>query len=193
MDDNLNKLKQQWQQLSDRNKSLNEANLRLAEKLAHKATTSLQERLSQRVSRTGWIALLIPLISPLLYFELNMPWWVAVLYAVFGILMSWKAFSFSLYIQDSYLIDLPVADAIKRASDIKIRLNRNEFLGIVLGFILLCIMALTIPDGPEHTAIIVGGTIGLVIGSAIGIRLYMSNMRIARDLLRSLKANDTND
>lgn len=186
MEDNLDILKQQWQQLSARTAALEDANRKLAAELAHSKVTPLQEKLAARISRMGWVSLIMPLLAPLLYYELYMPWWVALLYAVFGLLMSVVNFWLGEYVRERPLAELPVADAIRRASRIKLHQIRQEVIGLSLCFALITTMAICLPDGPEREPMIIGGAVGFVIGMAIGIHRFLANLRLSRQLLASL-------
>lgn len=188
MNDNLDILKQQWQQLSARTQNLEQANRRLAERLAKSRTSSLQERLAARIGRIGWFGLILPILAPLLYYELMMPWWVALIYALFGLAMSIISFFLSEYVRAERLAELPVAEAITRAMKIKERQQQTRYIGIVLGISIVALMAFMLPEGPEREPIIIGGGIGLMIGLAFGINRCIVNARLAREIVKSLKS-----
>lgn len=184
--DDLDSLKQQWQQLSARTRQLEETNRRLAEKLAGSKTTSLQQRLAARISRMGWGGLVLPALAPLLYYEFSMPVWVAVCYALFGLVMSSLSFWFAEFIRAENLTEMPVSDAISRATKIKELQAQLRTFGSITAIALVTSMAFMIPEGPDRQPIIVGGSIGLVIGLAIGIRRCIINARLAREIIKSV-------
>lgn len=187
MNDNLDILKQQWHQLAARTEALEEANRRMAENLSHSKTSSLQDRLASRITRTTYAGLVLPLLSPLLYYMLMMPWWVCTLYALFGLTMSIIYFMFAEYIRDERLTDMPVAAAIERASRIKVRQTQIRTGGMLTGFALVALLGFMVPEGPERETILIGGIIGFVIGLVFSIQRCIVNARIARDLVRSLR------
>lgn len=187
MEDNLDILKQKWQHLAARTEALEEANRELAEKLAGNRTTSLQERLARRNFNILWFGLVLPVLAPLLHYELSMPWWVCVLYGLFGVAMSLMSLMLSEYIRAVPLTELPVAAAIERASKIKIRQARDRLIGIVLGTVLIATMFFVLPEGPEREPIIIGGSVGLAVGLVFGVVRCVVNERLARELIRSLK------
>ena len=187
MDENLEILKQQWQHLSARTDALEEANRRMAEKMARTKTSSLQDRLATRIIRMGWLGIILPALAPLLYFELSMPWWVSVLYGLFGVIMSVASFFMGEYVREYRMAEMPVAEAIERATKIKVNLGRVRLAGFVMGSVLVALMVYVLPEGPEREPIIIGGSVGLCIGLVIGIRRWLVNARLARELLRSLK------
>ena len=185
--DDLDTLKKQWQQLAARTQNLEEANLRLARQLARTKTTSLQERLANRITRMGWFGLILPVLAPLLYFELDLPWWLAIFYGLFGLVMSILSFVLGEYIRAERLTELPVAEAIARATKIKLRQRQVRIVGIILGAVLIFLMAFMLPDSPERVPIIVGGSVGLAIGLAIGVHRSLVNARLAREIIRSVE------
>ena len=83
MTDNLDELKKQWQSLSTRVDNLAETNRRLSERLAKSNVTSLQESLASRIRRWAGIELVMPLLAPMLYSTIGLPWPICVAYALF--------------------------------------------------------------------------------------------------------------
>lgn len=187
MDEDLRILKEQWSKLSARTDKLEEANRIMAGRMASTKTTSLQSRLAKRVTRMGWLGLLLPVLSPVIYYELGLPWWISLAYAVFGVVMSIISFGFGEYIKSETLTEMPVSDAIERASRIRTFQNIVRTLGMILSMSLIATMAFYIPEGPEREAILVGGGIGFAVGLVIGLRRCFVNARIARQLIKSLK------
>lgn len=185
--DNLDTLRQQWQQQSARTAELEEANRRLADTLSRQKAESLQDRLGARFSRFGWIGLILPALAPLLFYVINLPWWVAVFYGAFGVVMSALNFWLSEFILSKRLADMPVAEAIERATRIRMRQSRTTIFGIIMAIPLIASMGMLLPNGPERESILIGGAVGLVIGAVIGIHRLVVNARITRELLDSVK------
>lgn len=188
MTDNLDELKKQWQSLSTRVDNLAETNRRLSERLAKSNVTSLQESLASRIRRCAGIGLVMPLLAPMLYSTIGLPWPICVAYALFGLMMAWLSFRFARFINSERLIDLPVSDAIMRASEIKSRQEHIRLLGMVCAALLIASVFYALPD-KDNTWVMAGFAAGLVIGLAIGIPRAVANHRIARKLVDSLKEN----
>ena len=172
--------------LSAKTQQLEEVNRKLAAKLANTKVKSLQQRLAARTFNIAWFGIILPVIAPLLYFELEMPWWVAIFYGAFGIAMSCLAFSFGLFVKNCRLTELPVAEAINMAYRIRNRQQINLYCGILFGVILIVTMGCAVPEGPERTTIFIGGGIGLAIGLAFSVNRCIVNARLARELIDSL-------
>ena len=187
MDDNLDGMKRQWQQLLARTADLELANKELARKLGESKLESIQDRLARRTALTGWIGLLLPVLAPLVYYQMMMPVWIAVLYGCFGVMTSMSSFMFSEYIKEEKLTEMPVARAIERASKIKRRQALLRIAGIAMCLGIVILMAVWLPTGEEREPIIVGGSVGLAVGLVVGIRRSVIDARLARQLIQSLK------
>lgn len=187
--DDLDIIKQQWQQHSGLTDRLEETNRMMAERLRSGRISSLQERLARRYTRAGFGALALPVLAPFLSLELDLPWWVAVLYGLFGTIMSCANFWLAEHIRSVLLIELPVAESIGRALRLRLMQTRLRIAGLILGVSLVVVIALSLPIGPQRESIILGGAVGLAIGIAIGLRICLVNLRLTRRLLDSLKTS----
>ena len=183
--DDLDIIKQQWQRLAARTEALEQANQQMARQLASNKISSLQDRLANRISRLGWLGFVLPILAPLLYYLLNLPWWIAIAYAVFGIIMAALSLWIAEYIRAEDLASMPVAQALKRAVNIKKYQNRSRIFGIACCAVIIAGIVLMAPAGPEREAILIGGSIGFVIGLAFGIHRCIINARLTRDLIKS--------
>lgn len=183
--DNLEELKRQWKQLSARFDNLEETNRRLSERLSRCKVTSLQEQLAAVVGRWGWIGLALPVLSPMLYFDMNLPLWYCILYGVFGLVMMFLSLRFSRYVRSVPLTTLPVAEAIKRATLIKLRQTRMQLVGFVMAMLLIGTGGLLVPEA-EREAAVIGAAVGMCIGLAISIPRCVANARLARKIVEEL-------
>lgn len=188
MTDNLDELKRQWQRLSTRTDNLEEANRRLSERLAKSNVTSLQESLAGRIRRCAGVGFVLPLLAPALHSAMGLPWWICVAYALFGLIMAFLSFRFVKFIRAERLIDLPVSDAIIRASIIKARQEHIRTIGLVTAFILIGSIFYMMPDR-DDTWLIAGFISGIVLGLTFGLPRAITNHRIAKKLVESLKEN----
>ncbi len=186
MTDNLDELKRQWQRLSTRIDNLEETNRALSERLAKSKVTSMQERLANRINNWAGLGFLLPLMAPLLHSAIGLPWWVCIVYALFGIIMAFLSYRFVKFIRTDRLIELPVSNAIRKATAIKIRQERIRLAGICMGIFVICSIYYCIPE--QHSEIMsIGFSVGLAGGLAIGIPRAITNHRLARRLVESLK------
>lgn len=172
--------------MSTRIDNLEEANRKLSDRLAKSNVTSLQESLASRIRRWAGIGLIMPLLAPMLYSTVGLPWPICVAYALYGLIMAWLSFRFAQFINSERLIDLPVSDAIMRASKIKSRQEHIRLLGLVCALLILGAFYWTLPD-KDNTWVMTGFATGLVTGLAIGIPRAIANHRIAKKLVESLK------
>lgn len=187
MTDNLDELKQKWQQMSARVEQLEETNLRLTERLAHSKVTTLQEKLAARIRRWGYIGFLLPFLAPVLSLDLGLPWWYSCLYGFYGLLAAANSFWLSHYIMEERLTDLPVSKAIERASRIKMRQQRCLIVGYISVVVLLGVGAFLLPESDMYEGVLVGGAVGAVVGFSIGTPRAVANIRMAKKMIESLK------
>jgi len=187
MTDNLDELKRKWQEMSARVDQLEETNLRLTECLAHSKVSSMQEQLADSVRRWGYVGFVLPIIAPTLTIVLHLPLWYALLYAVFGLVSAFNSFMFAKYIMAESLAEQPVAQAVKRAIKIRIRQHRRLISCFACAAILITIGAFLLPPGYMRTEVLIGGIVGLIIGLSIRIPRVMNDIRLAKNMVESLK------
>lgn len=186
MSDNIEQLKQQWQRLAIRTDALEEANRKLVSRLAHQRVESLQDLLYHRIKRFVLFGLVLPVLSPTLVLCVEQPVWVAVLYAVFGVLMSCIYARFARYIKEKQISDLPVVEAVERASKFKMKLINARIIGIIGGVIVIASFALTLPEADKVSLLIAAG-VGLVIGLAISIPRAINTARLVKRIAAALE------
>lgn len=187
MTDNLDELKQKWQELSARADVLEDINHKLTQRLACGKITNLQQQLAGRIQRWGYIGFLLPVLAPALVFKLDLPVWYALLYAAFGLVAAVNSFMFTRYIRSQSLVEMPVADAIKRAVYIKTRQQRTYIAGFLFLLVFFVIGIIVFPSNQQTLEIFIGALVGLVAGLLIGIPRMITNIRIARRMVDSLK------
>lgn len=187
MTDNLDELKQKWQELSARVDVLEDINHKLTQRLACGKVTNLQQQLAGRIQRWGYIGFLLPLLAPGLVYMLNLPVWYALLYAAFGLIAAVNSFMFTRYIRSQSLVEMPVADAIKRAVYIKTRQQRTYIAGFLFLLVFFVIGIIVFPSNQQTLEIFIGALVGLIAGLLIGIPRMITNIRIARRMVDSLK------
>lgn len=183
--DPLDRLRAQWQQMQPDSGRLSDTNRRLSGLLAATQPSSTQARLCRRLKRFAYIGLAFPLLGWMLFAELEMPLWLCLAYVVYGVVMAALNWLLGAYVNKKVLVELPVAEAIRRASLIKLRQTRLRTAGIVLGTALIWALLADI-FARGNDAMTVGALIGLLIGLSIGVPRLIVNARLARKLLREL-------
>lgn len=186
MTDNLDELKRQWQKISVSTDSLKETDMRLSDRLKASRIGSNQERLASRISRCSIPGLILPVLAPILHYELALPWWYCILYAAYGIVMTAVGLLFARYIRAVNLALLPVAESVERAIRIRSIQNYIQLAGFMLCFAILFVGAWVLPDY-LRVEVLYGASAGMVIGLAIAIPRLVSNIRLSRQLLDSIR------
>lgn len=182
----LDFIKQQWQQLSVKVDNLEQANQRLSDQLARTNAKSFQERLAGRVKRISWAGLLLPVLAPMLYFSLQMPVWICVVYAIYGIFMCILNRRLSTFILSKNLLEISATEALQHATAVRLYQKNLRILSAILAILLLFGMYYMLPVTEHHTFILMGGLVGLVLGLAFAIPRCITNARLARRMAQSL-------
>lgn len=182
----LDFIKQQWQQLSVKVDNLEQANQRLSDQLARTNAKSFQERLAGRVKRISWAGLLLPVLAPMLYFSLQMPVWICVVYAIYGIFMCILNRRLSAFILSKNLLEISATEALQHATAVRLYQKNLRILSAILAILLLFGMYYMLPVTEHHTFILMGGLVGLVLGLAFAIPRCITNARLARRMAQSL-------
>lgn len=185
MTDNLDELKKQWQELSQRTQNLEEANRRLSERMARSKVCSTQERLADTIWRWSLTGFVLPVLAPLLHEAADLPWWYCGLYALFGVIFAAIWWNFANYIRAERLTDMPVAAAIERALIIKLRQQKIRTVAWICGIIIIGIGGFLIPV-EDRMPTLIGGAIGLIVGLAISLPRIIANERMARSMVDDL-------
>ncbi len=183
--DPLEQLRNHWRQLRVDTDGLDEANRVLSETLATKKVNSMQEQLAGRMRRIAWLGLAFPPMAMMMYYELSMPLWLCVMYVAVGLLMAVLNRMLGDYVAEERLMDLPVADAIRRATYIRVRQQQLRVAGMVAGAVVIGFLLAEIIDTGNDIALL-GAIVGMAVGLAIGIPRCIRNARLARKLVESL-------
>ena len=94
---------------------------------------------------------------------------------------------FTRYIRSQSLVEMPVAEAIKRAVYIKTRQQRTYIAGFLFLLVFFVTGIIVFPSNQQTLEIFIGALVGLVAGLLIGIPRMITNIRIARRMVDSLK------
>lgn len=181
----LEELKAQWNQLSVRVDQLEQENRRLAGKLATGRATTAQQRLANHYFRHGLSGLILPLISPLIVMVLDMPLWIAVVYALFGIVCMVADIFFACYVRRSNFAVMPVVESLENMLIVKKKQRRLMITFVIMGGIFLGFVFF--PALRDEPTVLVGAFIGLIVGLCIGIALYLRKVKLINEILKELR------
>lgn len=182
----LEELKNTWQNLNIRVSQLEEDNRRTANALSAGRAQSAQAALAKMYKVSGCAGLLLPGFAPMIVKILGLPLWVAVIYAVFGVLMSILSFCFSAYIMRTDVINCPVVQAMKHVVAIRKYQGRIRIMGIFLGSaVLLSMLAVMLRE--SEIGLIIGFVGGLIIGLPVAIFKIRRQIRLTRQIQSALE------
>lgn len=188
----LDELRNSWQTLSLRVDNLEATNRRLAKELCSERATSVQQRLARSYRfMSVWGFVLLPLAFPL-YYVIDMPAWLCVLYAVFGILMGLIYLCFASYISRSNYVSLPMVDAVRHALRVRMMQRRILVGGLVMGLVVI-VPFFWILFGKEDPVPFYGACVGGAVGLAIGIQKELKFFRLSRQMLAELRRFTSGD
>lgn len=187
--DPLEQLRESWQKLSLDAEGLDKTNKMLSEQLARKKTTTIQDDLAARLRRISWIGVAFPPLAFVMFYQLDMPLWLCVTYTVFGLLMASLNRILGDYVSAVRLVELPVAEALRRATYIKVRQQQLRALGVTAAFMVVGLLMMELLE-TGNDAVVLGAVVGLVAGLAIGIPRCVKNARLARKLVESLSSHE---
>lgn len=125
------------------------------------------------------------LLSPVVYFVLHTPIWMAALYLGYGIVMSAVYLSMMWYVGNFNFYSLPVKEALEKV--VKLRMYQRRillwgFAGLIPVLAPLLYFLSLNPNSAVLTGAIVGGLIGLAIGIAKELRFFRNSRRLLREL-----------
>lgn len=190
--DPLEELRESWRKLSADSEELDKANKMLSEQLSRKKAVTIQDELSGRLRRISRIGAVFPLLAFVMFYQLDIPLWLCVMYTVFGLVMGALNRILGDYVSAVRLVDLPVADALRRATYIKVRQQQLRALGVTTALMVVGLL-MTELLSTGNDAMVLGAAAGLAGGLAIGIPRCIKNARLARRLVESLSQDGEND
>lgn len=185
-------LKQNWNKACINNELLKADNLRLARELATGRAQTARDKLASYYRRSSVCAILLPSLAPALVIILDLPVWLAVLYAVFGIVMGVVNYCFARYIKNCDYTSVPTVEALSIAIKIARYQRYIRSVGIFVGCILVATMFYFAIDRDDYsmvTAFIFGLVGGLIFGTIKYIRMSALVRRMKAEL-QSLVEDD---
>ena len=188
--DKLNEIKSLWSRLHADNEALREANRRLSAQLSRHRVSTLQSRFSRRFIFYCLMALVLTLSSPILVTVLDFPVWMAVVYGGYGLIMFTLNTLLKHYIDAYNLSLMPVAEALLRATKIKIHYQQTRLIGFATCVPVLIGFFYCITDDPY---MYIGAGIGLCVGFSIGITRLLTDLRYTRKIIDSVNGKNLNE
>lgn len=187
---NIDELKSQWQELRLRVDRLEDNNIRLAQQLAAGKAVASKQQLATTYLRGAITGMILPVIAPLLVTLLEFPRWIAVCYALFGLIMSVANLCMRSYILKADYMSLPVIQALENALNIKLRMRRLRFVSMSMGAIVIASIVFELLD-KNDTYMSAGFVIGLICGLFIGIIKWRQQSRLSRRMIEELRNADS--
>ena len=186
----LDNLKTAWRQMGERIGNLECENRRMAERLAAGKATTAQHRLASTAKRSICASAIIPFLAPLISNYLDFPVWVAVAYALFGVIVGVANLMLYNTITRCDYMSLPLVNAIENAVKIRRQLRNTRALGLSLGSIIILSFIYCILSTFEtvDNSIIYGILIGFAVGAFIGARKWIEPTRLSNEIIRELRA-----
>ncbi len=181
----LEGLKDKWQRIAVKTDALEDGNRRLAQELASGRIRTAQRSLVDFYIKAGIIGLCVVALSPMIVTVLEFPIWVAVVYGVFGLIMSILNFCFSRRIARTSYISLPVVEALSLAVALRKKQKQLRAIGISFGLVVLLSLAVPAFD-VSNDAVYIGFLSGLAIGIPLAIVKNRRATRLARKLQEEL-------
>lgn len=183
----IEQLRHTWQHASFKAADLDSDNRRIAGRLAAGRAQSAVVKLFRYYRRASIQALALPVLSPVLYFEIDLPLWIAAIYAFFGIVMAALLSTFARSISTVDLTSIPTVKAMQLSLDIKRRQRLLRCFSISTGVFIIISIFFAIIDTDE-TSVLWGFFIGLIIGGILGIKRYLDANRLIREMQQELSS-----
>lgn len=181
----LDKLKEDWKNLTIRNDELERRNRELTRRIADERIKNNQQRLAANY-RTGFLGLLFPLISMMLYEYNAQSLTLCIIYSAFGLIVGGYHLWFRHYVKSTDYTSLDTVSAVERAAKIVKYQDRATATSVCACVMLLSFMLYEFYDRCGFDTFI-SGIIGATAGAVIGLKVYISNRRNARSMLEELK------
>ena len=185
----LDKLKEDWKNLTIRNDELERRNRELTRRIADERIKNNQQRLAANY-RTGFLGLLFPLISMMLYEYNAQSLTLCIIYSAFGLVVGGYHLWFRHYVKSTDYTSLDTVSAVERAAKIVKYQDRATATSLCACVMLLSFMLYEFYDRCGID-VFISGIIGATAGAVIGLKVYLSNRRNARSMLEELKKSTT--
>lgn len=183
----LEELRRVWQKTRLNDSRLEDDNRRMAERIVGGRVATTQNRLASHYRTSFFGGLLLPIISPFIFYVLDFPIWVAALYAFFGLVMAAVNISFSRYIESCRFMSEPVVKALADAVTIAKRQRLIRAFGISCGLV-ICVTMFYYGFESSEWAIIQGLCIGMAVGLVFGYIKFRHLSRLVRTLQNELSS-----
>lgn len=182
----LDELKNKWQSINIRTEALEQDTKRLASNLASGRVTNATTELVKYYRSSGIYGLCLPALAPMIVIILQFPIWIAIIYALMGIIMTILNFRFANDISKFDFINQPVVTAMAATMRLRSRQRKIRLTGIVLGLVVLSSMVSEML-GPDDEMLIIGMLCGLAIGVPTAVYKDRRAMKLSKHIQEELR------
>lgn len=182
---NIEELQNTWKQLDRRILYLESESLASARKVARRNASGTLRQLSRTYYMKAPMGYCMLLLAPVLTLVLDMPVWVAVVYAVFGVFAGTGCLMFGRHIARANFLSMPVAEAVQHIETV-VRYRRMLLcVNVSLGLALVVLLLVSLAD-TKFAPALWGGAAGAVLGGVIGFLNIRRQGRLIKSIQRDL-------
>lgn len=186
MTDLLDNFKQKWQAAPVDSDRLRATNRLLTDKFTRSRVIVMQDRLAARIGRYCLLALVLPLLTPMLYRILEFPLSLCIVYAAFGVIMLFLNWWLYRTLNSIDFFRMPVMQALSILARFRRYYMIVRIIGTCIGLPLVAWMITCVYKG-DDTSMLWGMYAGFVIGLTIGISKMLRDRAMTRTLIDTLR------
>lgn len=144
-------------------------------------------RLVRQYRAQAIISLILPIFAPVLVADFHFPTWLAILYALYGLVMMLVNFTFSRYLAGLNIISQPVVTALSISASILRRQRNITFASLSFAVVLIALLLWHF-HSTGNIWLLAGAWTGLVAGGVIGFTKIHRKTILARKIQSELKS-----
>ncbi|MDE6207808.1 MAG: hypothetical protein K2M55_08370 [Muribaculaceae bacterium] len=185
-DINLDKFRAAWQRTNVSSETLSHDPLTMTQKVVTGRAHSSLQRLARRVRISSYVAMCMPVFAPLLVTVLDLPYWIAAVYAFFGIVLSAVNLVFARNIEAVRLAQLPVVTALSVVQNIRRRMICQRATSFVIAITIIVLIVST----SMHLDPSLSGwefAFGIVLGLLVAMKKFHRDWRLISDTENDLR------
>ncbi len=186
MTDLLDNFKQKWQEAPVDTDRLHATNRLLTDKFTRSRVIVMQDRLAARIGRYCLLALVLPLLTPMLYRILEFPLSICIVYAAFGVIMLLLNWWLYRTLNSIDFFRMPVMQALSILARFRRYYLRTRIVGICIGMPLVAWMITYVYKGDDRS-MLWGMYAGCAIGLIIGVNKMLRDRAMTRTLINTLR------
>lgn len=181
----LDKLRQNWQQLELRIDKIELENKRLAERLKKNSATGIKHRLTSRYGRMTIICILAPLWMVLYDKTISTDIYLYISYIAFFVIMTIATGYVWWYLKSTDYMSMSVKDALIAVYKAEKLCKTHNWIGYITGLPLIAFLMIEIYQLGEQP-LIIGAWAGVIIGGSIGTYIRIKNRRLLKTMKQTL-------